>query len=82
MALEKQTKANKRWAIIIGTGLALFPIHNLWLTEVTSIGGMATLFLPALGAIVWIMGVLLFIRNNWQNLDWGIRKYLSPLLLL
>ncbi len=73
---------NKKWAIIIGVGLALFPIHNLWLTEVTSIGGNTTLFLPAIGAVIWIMGVLLFIRNNWQNLDWGDKKILIPLIVI
>ena len=82
MDLEKRTKANKRWAIIIGIGLALFPIHNLWLTEVTSIGGMATLFLPAIGAVIWIMGVLLFIRNNWGDLDWGQKKIYIPLIVI
>lgn len=73
---------NKKWAIIIGLGLALFPIHNLWLTKVTSIGGMATLFLPAIGAVLWIMGVLLFIRNNWKDLNWGDKKIYIPLLVI
>jgi len=82
MELEKRAKLNRKWAIIIGIGLALFPIHNLWLTEVTSIGGMAILHLPAIGAIIWIMGILLFIRNNWGNLDWGDKKILIPLLVI
>ena len=82
MEVEKRAKANKRWAIIIGVGLALFPIHNLWLTEVTSIGGMATLFLPAIGAVIWIMAVLLFIRNHWRELDWGDKKIFIPLLVI
>ncbi len=82
MEVDKRVKPNKRWAIIIGVGLALFPIHNLWLTNVTSIGGMATFFLPAIGAIIWIMGVLLFIRNNWKNLDWGDKKIFIPLLVI
>ena len=82
MEVEKRAKANKRWAIIIGVGLALFPIHNLWLTEVTSIGGMATLFLPAIGAAIWIMAVLLFIRNHWRELDWGDKKIFIPLLVI
>ncbi len=82
MDLEKTVKPNRKWAIIIGIGLALFPIHNVWLTEVTSIGGMATLFLPAIGAIIWIMAVLLFVRNNWQSLDWGDKKIVIPLLVI
>ena len=82
MELGKREKANKKWAIVIGLGLALFPIHNLWLTNVTSIGGMATLFLPAIGAVLWIMAVLLFIRNHWQELDWGDKKIFIPLLII
>ncbi len=82
MELENTVKSSKRWAIIIGIGLALFPLHNLWLTNVTSIGGMTLLFLPAIGAIIWIMAVLLFIRNNWRNLDWGDKKILIPLLVI
>lgn len=82
MQLEKTVKSNRKWAVIIGVGLALFPIHNLWLTEVTSINGMATLFLPAIGAVLWIMGILLFIRNNWQNLNWGDKKIYIPLLVI
>ena len=82
MELEKRDKANRRWAIIIGIGLALFPIHNLWLTKVTSIGGMATIHLPAIGAVIWIMGVLLFIRDNWRDLDLGDKKIYIPLLVI
>ena len=82
MEVDKRVKANKKWAIIIGLGLALFPIHNVWLTEVTSIGGMATLFLPAIGAVLWIMGTLLFIQKNRQNLNWGDKKIIIPLLII
>ncbi len=82
MDLEKQANTNKRWAYIIGVGLALFPIHNLWLTEITSIGDRATLFLPAIGAVLWIMGVFLFIRDNWRNLEWGDKKILIPLIVI
>jgi len=82
MALEKVTKSNKKWAYIIGVGLALFPIHNVWLTEVTSIGGMATLYLPAIGAVLWVMGTLLFIRNNWKVLDLGDKRIFIPLLII
>ena len=81
MEFVKKAKANK-WAIVIGIGLALFPIHNLWLTEVTSIGGQATLFLPAIGAVIWIMGILLFIRNNWQKLNLGDKQIYIPLLII
>lgn len=82
MNLEKRVKSNRKWAIIIGVGLAIFPLHNLWLTEVTSIGGQATLFLPAIGAVIWVLGTLFFVRDNWHNLNWGDKKILIPLLVI
>ncbi len=74
--------SNQKWAILIGTGLALFPIHNVWLTEVMSIGDMPTFFLPAMGAILWLMGTLLFIQNNWHNLNLGSKQVYIPLLII
>jgi len=82
MELEKKAKSNKKWAYIIGIGLALFPIHNVWLTEVTSINSMVTLFLPAIGAIIWVLGVLLFIRDNWRDLKLGDKKIFIPLIII
>lgn len=81
MGLKNKLKANK-WPIIIGTGLALYPIHNLWLTEITSIGDRATLFLPAMGAVLWIMGSLFYIRDNWKTLDLGDKRIYIPLLVI
>ena len=75
-------KSNYKWALLIGLGLALFPIHNLWLTEVTSIGDMPTFFLPAIGAVMWILGVLFFIQDKWQNLNLGDKKIYIPLIII
>ncbi len=76
-------KANTKWALLIGLGLALFPLSNSWLTEITSIDGQATLFLPAIGAGIWIMGVLLFInRGNWKDFSLGDRKIYIPLFII
>lgn len=78
----KNLDSNKKWALIIGTGLALFPIHNKWLTDITAIEGQATLFLPALGAVAWILGTLIFTMNYWKELNWGDKKILVPLAII
>ena len=78
----EQAKSNRKWAIVIGLGLALSPIHNLWLTEVTAIGGRATLFLPAIGSVLWILGVLFFSLNNWNSLSIGAKKVFIPLVAI
>jgi len=74
--------SNQKWAILIGTGLALFPIHNVWLTDITSIKGQATLFLPAIGGVIWILGTLFYLLNNWHKLDLGNKKIYIPLLVI
>ena len=81
-SIKTANKSAHKYAIVIGIGLALFPIHNKWLTDVTSIEGMATLFLPALGAIMWILGTLLFLRDNWDTKDWGDKRVFVPLLVI
>ena len=63
------SKSNRRWAYVIGTGIALFPIHNKWLTDITSVNGMATAFIPAIATVVWILATLFFLRDNWKR-DW------------
>lgn len=78
----KGLTASQKWAIVIGTGLALFPIHNKWLTDITSIEGQATLFLPAIGGVIWILGTLFYVLKNWQELGWGDKKVYIPLLII
>ena len=80
-AISKLT-TNQKWAILIGTGLALFPVHNLWLTEITSINNQPTLFLPAIGAVVWILGTLFYMLNSWHELDLGSKKIYIPLIII
>lgn len=81
MEVEKTT-SNRKWAIVIGLGLALSPIHNQYITEITSIGGRATLFLPAIGYVIWILGVMFFCLHNWKDLSIGDRKIFIPLVIL
>ena len=61
--------------------MALSGIHNLWLTNLLSINGQATIFLPAIGTGIWLMGALLFITNHWKDIKWGNRLVDIALLL-
>jgi hypothetical protein len=83
-------KANpdRMWSFVIGLGIALAPIHNLWLTELLSNSkGETFFFLPAFGAVLWIMGSMLFVVKRWQKgdswFDWaGDWKVFTPLLVV
>ena len=82
---SKVAKRNKLWAIVIGLGLALSPIHSLWLTELVTEDGVVGFFIPAFGTAVWLMGVLLFLTwncRNWRDIDWGDKKVFIPLLVI
>lgn len=79
---------NRKWALVIGTGIALSPIHSLWLTNLTTINGQVWLFIPAIGHVIWIVGSLFFFvyRDNWQLLKskttWGNRMILVSLMVV
>jgi len=79
-------KPNRLWAIVIGAGLALSPIHNQYLTQLASNAKGETLFfLPAFGYLLLIMGAGLFLLNNWQKLKevgWGDRRVVGCLLFI
>ena len=75
-------KSKTKWAWLIGFGMAISGIHNLWLTNITSINGQATLFLPAIGTGIWIMGALIFITYNYQHIKWGNLYVEIPLILI
>ncbi len=81
MAKEK-LKYHKIYAVIIGIGLALYPIHNKWLLDTTSIDGQATLFLPVFGTAIFILATLFYMRDNWKELDWGGAKIRIPLFII
>ncbi len=78
----RKLRSNRRYAFVIGIGLALFPIHNQWLADITSIGGNAPLFLPVYGTVIWVMATLCYLRDNWGEIDWGDRKVYFPLLII
>ena len=79
-------KPNRLWAIIIGAGVALSPIHNQYLTHLASNSKGETLFfLPAFGYLLLIMGAGLFLLNNWQRvkeIGWGDRRIVGCLLFI
>ena len=71
-----------KYSLAIGIGLALFPVHNKWLTDVTAINGQATIFLPVFGAVLLLLATLFYVRDNWGNIDWGSKKVLIPLIII
>lgn len=72
------------WAVVIGSGLAILPIHNQWLTNLTTNDAGETLFfLPAFGYLLLIMGSGLFLLNNWgrvKEVGIGSKWVTIPLL--
>jgi len=79
-SLRNRTDCN--YAIAIGIGLALFPVHNRWLVDAALVGGEATLFLPVFGALLFLLAVPFYLRDNWSAMDWGDRKIYIPLLVI
>jgi hypothetical protein len=73
--------SDKKYAYAIGTGIALFSIHNKWLADTTAINGDAVLFLPAFGSVIWILATLFFLRDNYK-MNWGDKKVWIPLLII
>jgi len=75
---DRTLKSNRKWAVVIGIGIALSPIHNVWFTDITSINGQPTLFIPALATAAWILATLFFITKTlvpdesvtWEQITW------------
>lgn len=64
-------------------GLALSPIHNLWLTKLTTNAqGEPWFFLPAFATAAWIMGSLFLMVDYWKEISWGDRRVYVPLLII
>jgi hypothetical protein len=81
-----RAKPSRWWSIIIGSGIALSPIHNQFLTHLlTNSKGETLFFLPAFGYLLLIMGAGLFLLNNWQRvkaISWGDRRIVGCLLFI
>lgn len=72
----------KRWALLIGFGLALSPIHNLWLTELVTEDGVVSFFIPAFGVAVWFIGAGAFLVYNWGKIGLGDKRVYIPLFVI
>lgn len=74
------------WCFAIGTGIALLPIHNQWLTEHTTLpNGEALFFLPTIGYTILFVSLMMFTVRYWERLrrtGLGDRKVLIPLLVI
>lgn len=81
-----KTQINRWWAIAIGAGVALSPIHNQGLTKLlTNSKGEVLFFLPAFGYLLIIMGAGLFLLNHWAEVrktGLGDKHIYYPLLII
>jgi len=81
-----KAKSDSIWAMVIGFGLAFLPIHNKWLTDLaTNSKGETMFFLPSFGYLLLLMGIGLFLLNNWERVKqagWGDKKVLIPLAVI
>ena len=79
-------KSNRLWSIVIGAGVALSPVHNQYLTQLTTNSKGETLFfLPAFGYLLLIMGAGFFLLNNWhrvQAIGWGDKRVVGCLFFI
>jgi len=79
-------RANRSLSWIIGSGVALFPIHNAWLTKLaTNSRGEVFFFLPALGMMLILIGSWYLLLNEWKTVKETIRKdkhIVIPLLVI
>lgn len=75
----------KKWAIVIGAGLALFPLHNSKLTELATGDSGVLVFVPAIGLILTVLGVGLFLAYHWKKVrevGIGDKKVVIPLVVI
>lgn len=73
---------DKPWAYAIGTGIALSPIHNLWLTNLmTNSRGETLFFLPAFGYLILIMGTGLYLVRC-KDLGLGDKNIWLPMTII
>lgn len=81
-----QGKHDSKWAYLIGTGIALSPVHNVWLTSLTTNAkGETWFFLPQLGYLLLILGSAFFLLRNWDRVKeagWGDRRTVAGILLI
>jgi len=86
MTQGNQRPVSRLWGIVIGSGLALSPIHNQVITSwATNSKGETLFFLPAFGYLLLIMGTGLFLLYHWDRVKavgWGDRRVVGCLLFI
>lgn len=80
--MEPANKHNRRWAIIIGVGLALSPVHNQWLTDLVTSDGEVGFFLPVFGWFIILLASGWFLTYNHKLIDFGSKAVYIPLLII
>lgn len=80
---EYRINYDKLCAILIGIGVALFPIHNRWITSlVTNDRNEVGFFLPAFGAAIWIIGTIAYAIINRKYIKLGEKQVYIPLIII
>ncbi len=74
------------WPWLIGSGLAVLPIHNLWLTRFATLpNGETVFFLPSFGYLLFILATGQFLLRHWDDAKasgWGDKRVLVCLLVI
>ena len=73
------------WPVIIGLGLALIPIHNTFLTELTTLNGQVVFFIPTFGYLLLSLGISLFLLRHWEQVKetgLGDKRVWIPLVII
>lgn len=73
--LKPKTR-NQKWAWLIGTGFMLFAVHN------PNQPFLSYAFLPWIGLLISVMGLLFLISENRRVLTLGSKKVWIPLLVI
>jgi len=80
------SQQKKKWAVAIGLGLAILPIHNRLLTELaTNSEGQVLVFIPTIGFTILILGVAFFILKYWSEVrerGFGNKRVWIPMLVI
>lgn len=74
-SLKPKTR-NQKYAWLIGTGFMLFAVHN------PNQPLLNYAFLPWIGLLISVMGLMFLITENRKNLDFGSKKIWIPLVVI
>lgn len=75
---EDANSTDKWWAIVVGSGVALSPIHNQWVPELTTA-------ILGISFVAMMFGSAMFLLNHWEQVrqvGWGEKKLVIPMVAL